>query len=127
MMITKNCIIALMPAFLSITAQAQNFPAHNKTLPNGMEVIVCEKPDNDFCEVEVWYRTGSKDEKPGIRGMAHMFEHMMFRGTKKYPGNFFDIFDRKYGWQSNAYTTFDRTVYHEYIPVNTLEKALDLE
>ncbi len=108
-------------------AMAQNYPITSKTLKNGLQVIVCEKPGNDFVEVEVWYRVGSKDEKPGIRGMAHMFEHMMFRGTKKFPGDFFDQADRKYGWRSNAYTSYDRTVYHEYVPSNTLELAFDIE
>jgi len=110
-----------------LTGVAQDYPTNSRTLPNGMKIIVCEKPGNDFVEVQVWYRTGSKDEVPGIRGMAHMFEHMMFRGTEKYPGNsVFKLFD-KVGAQSNAYTTFDRTVYHEYVPVSALRLAFDLE
>lgn len=106
---------------------AQEYPVSSLTLKNGLKVIVCEKPGNDFAEVQVWYRTGSKDEKDGNRGMAHMFEHMMFRGTQKYPGNFFDVAARKYGWVANAYTSFDRTVYHEYVPLSSLEKAIDIE
>jgi zinc protease len=109
------------------TASAIEYPSKSKILKNGLKVIVCEKPDNDFVELEVWYRTGSKDEKPGIRGMAHLFEHMMFRGTNKYPGK--SVFDNveKVGGQVNAYTSFDRTVYHEYVPVTALEKMMDIE
>jgi zinc protease len=107
--------------------KATEYPTESTTLKNGLKVIVCEKKDNDFVEFEVWYRTGSKDEKPGIRGMAHLFEHMMFRGTAKYPGNaVFENVD-KVGGQVNAYTTFDRTVYHEYIPNAALEKMMDIE
>jgi zinc protease len=114
------CIIAT-------SAVAIDYPSKSITLKNGLKIIVCEKPGNDFVEFEVWYRTGSKDEKPGIRGMAHLFEHMMFRGTNKYPGK--SVFDNveKVGGEVNAYTTFDRTVYHEYIPVTALDKMMDIE
>jgi zinc protease len=113
---------------LPLLAGAQGYyPTYSKTLANGLKVIVCEKPGNDFVESEVWYRTGSKDEAPGIRGMAHLFEHMMFRGTEKHPGNaVFETVD-KVGGSCNAYTTFDRTVYHEYIPASALEAIFDLE
>ncbi len=116
------CVIGLVSL-----ANAVEYPSKSIILKNGLKVIVCEKPDNDFVEFEVWYRTGSKDEKPGIRGMAHLFEHMMFRGTEKYPGK--SIFENveKVGGEANAYTTFDRTVYHEYVPVSALEKMIDME
>ena len=123
----KTKLFLLGSLLASIHASAFDYPTFTTTLKNGLKVIVCEKPGNDFVETEVWYRTGSKDEKPGIRGMAHMFEHMMFRGTKKYPGD--AVFDnvKAAGGTANAYTTFDRTVYHEYVPVSALEKMLDLE
>ena len=116
------CLTALIS-----TAKAMDYTGKSVTLKNGLKVIVCEKPDNDFVEFEVWYRTGSKDEKPGIRGMAHLFEHMMFRGTAKYPGK--SVFENveKAGGEVNAYTTFDRTVYHEYVPAAALEKMMDME
>lgn len=108
-------------------ASAIEYPSKSIVLKNGLKVIVCEKADNEFVEFEVWYRTGSKDEKPGIRGMAHLFEHMMFRGTTKYPDK--SVFDNveKVGGEVNAYTSFDRTVYHEYIPASALEKMMDIE
>jgi zinc protease len=121
----KNILVTL--AFLPFAASAFDYPSFSTTLKNGLKVVVCEKPGNDFVETEVWYRTGSKDEKPGIRGMAHMFEHMMFRGTKKFPGD--AVFDnvKAVGGTCNAYTSFDRTVYHEYVPVTALELMMDLE
>ena len=112
---------------ISLQSVAIPYPSTSKTLKNGLKVIVCEKPDNDFVQFEVWYRTGSKDEKPGIRGMAHLFEHMMFRGTAKFPGK--SVFENvdKVGGKVNAYTSFDRTVYHEYIPATALETMMDIE
>jgi zinc protease len=123
----KHIIFILMITGSIASVKAAEYPGKSITLKNGLKVIVCEKPDNDFVEFEVWYRTGSKDEKPGIRGMAHLFEHMMFRGTAKYPGK--SVFDNveKVGGEVNAYTSFDRTVYHEYIPVSALEKMMDIE
>lgn len=124
----RKCFFSVLCLIgLGFQAWATEYPLKSMTLVNGLKVIVCEKPDNDFVEFEVWYRAGSKDEKPGIRGMAHLFEHMMFRGTVKYPGK--SVFDNvdKVGGQLNAYTTYDRTVYHEYVPVSALEKMMDLE
>jgi zinc protease len=123
----KKSIFLLMIIGWCQSTIAQDHPAKSIILKNGLKVIVSEKTDNNFVEFEVWYRTGSKDEKPGIRGMAHLFEHMMFRGTAKYPGK--SVFDNveKVGGQVNAYTTFDRTVYHEYVPVSALEKMMDIE
>jgi zinc protease len=126
MNIKKNILTICLIGLVSLVS-ANEYPSKSITLKNGLKVIVCEKPDNDFVEFEVWYRTGSKDEKPGIRGMAHLFEHMMFRGTEKNPGKaIFEDVD-KVGGEVNAYTTFDRTVYHEYVPVTALEKMMDLE
>jgi zinc protease len=103
------------------------YQSFDQTLPNGLKVIVCEKPGNGFAEIEVWYRVGSKDESPGIRGMAHMFEHMMFRGTKNVSGE--QLLEKmdSVGASWNAYTTFDRTVYHEYLPADALGMAMMLE
>lgn len=123
----KKIILSVCFVSLFTSAFALEYPSKSVTLKNGLKVIVCEKADNNFVEFEVWYRTGSKDEKAGIRGMAHLFEHMMFRGTAKYPGK--SVFENvdKVGGQVNAYTTFDRTVYHEYVPATALEKMMDIE
>src|SRR5665213_209204 len=77
----------LLPLLLiSTSAFCYIYPTYDVVLPNGLKVIVCEKPGAGFAELEVWYRVGSKDEHEGIRGMAHMFEHMMFRGTTHVSG-----------------------------------------
>ncbi len=112
----------------SVSAIAQWGNISSKTLPNGLKVIFCEKPGSGFVHTEVWYKVGSKDETDGIRGMAHLFEHMMFRGTAKYPGNsYFRLLDSAGAASLNAYTTFDRTVYHSTVPSPALELVFDLE
>jgi zinc protease len=123
----KTILTALCACFLG--AAGQTYPKKTTTLPNGLKVIVCEKATNPMVEVEVWYRVGSKDEWDGVRGMAHMFEHMMFRGSKNFNGEG-DVYIRlleKMGGVVNAYTTFDRTVYHEEVMSQHVEKVLEME
>ncbi|GAB4131360.1 MAG: pitrilysin family protein [Bacteroidia bacterium] len=123
----KHLIYAFMFFAGALPLRAFVYPTFDKTLPNGMKVIVCEKPGSGFAEVEVWYRVGSKDEKPGIRGMAHLFEHMMFRGTKNISGE--QLMEKldSVGASWNAYTSFDRTVYHEMVPTSAVGMAFMLE
>ncbi|MBI3520912.1 MAG: insulinase family protein [Bacteroidetes bacterium] len=121
----------LMIALLSFSVNtfAIDFPIKTITLPNGLKVIVCEKNTSPMVQMEVWYRVGSKDEWDGVRGMAHMFEHMMFRGSKKYNGEG-DVYIHemeKLGAAINAYTTFDRTVYWQELPKENIEKVFDME
>jgi zinc protease len=123
--------IALLFVLLGtwINSLAIEFPIKSFTLPNGLKVIVCEKNTSPMVQMEVWYRVGSKDEWDGVRGMAHMFEHMMFRGSKKFNGEG-DVYIHemeKLGAQINAYTTFDRTVYWQELPRENIEKVFAME
>lgn len=98
-----------------------------RVLGNGLRVITLEDHSCPVVSVQVWYRVGSKDENPERQGFAHMFEHMMFRGTDRLgPTSHFDLL-RKVGGNANAYTSFDQTVYHQTLPSNQLELALYLE
>ena len=121
--------ILLAFLFLGLKQFALEFPVRSFTLPNGLKVIVCEKNTSPMVQMEVWYRVGSKDEWDGVRGMAHMFEHMMFRGSKKFNGEG-DVYIHemeKLGAQINAYTTFDRTVYWQELPKEHIEKVFAME
>src|ERR1700752_1252936 len=124
----KNFFLIAFTLCFSLV-KAQDYPTKSTTLPNGLKVIVCEKNTNPMVEMEVWYRVGSKDEWDGVRGMAHMFEHMMFRGSKNFngEGNIYIKLLEKLGGNINAYTTFDRTVYHEEVLATNLEKVFDME
>ncbi len=106
------------------------FPYDYKTvtLENGLKVILVKTPSNGLVAYYTIVRTGSRDEyEPGHSGFAHFFEHMMFRGTKKYPGNVYDKIVTEMGANANAYTTDDYTCYHLNITKENLEKVVDLE
>lgn len=97
-------------------------------LPNGLKVIL--KPDfrTPIVAVNVWYHVGSKDEALGRNGFAHLFEHMMFQGSKHVPEDtFFKFLERAGGTGINGTTNTDRTNYFETLPANQLELALWLE
>jgi len=98
-----------------------------RTLANGLEVVVW--PDHDIPNVAMytWYRVGSRNERPGITGISHFFEHMMFNGTKTRPPGEFDRVMEANGGSNNAYTSSDVTVYMNSFPATTTELIFDLE
>ncbi len=96
------------------------------TLENGLTVILHEDHKTPVVSVNVLYKVGSKDEKPGRTGFAHLFEHMMFQGSKNHNTDFFVPLE-KLGAQLNGSTSEDETVYYETVPSNALELALWLE
>jgi zinc protease len=98
-----------------------------RTLDNGMKVVVW--PDHDIPNVALytWYRAGGRNEYPGITGIAHYFEHMMFNGTStRAPGEFDRVMESS-GGANNAYTSNDVTVYQDWFSKDALEIVLDLE
>ena len=99
----------------------------SRTLPNGLEVVVW--PDHDIPNVAMytWYRVGSRNELPGVTGIAHYFEHMMFNGTKTRPAGEFDRVMEASGGSNNAFTTQDVTVYINEFPASALERVFELE
>ena len=96
------------------------------TLPNGLDVILSPDRSLPVAAVNVWYHVGSKDEDAGKTGFAHLFEHVMFEGSKNYDASYFDPL-QKVGANLNGSTTPDRTNYWENVPSNYLELALWLE
>lgn len=125
----KKTILILSLLLVATFSFGYDYPLYSKVLANGLKVIVCERPSGEMAEVQLWYKVGSKDETDGIRGMAHMFEHMMFRGSQNYPGEgdvFIDSINA-FGGSVNAYTTFDRTVYHESIPKDKISSVFKME
>ena len=96
------------------------------TLSNGMDLILHEDHAIPLVAVNVWYHVGSKDEEPGRTGFAHLFEHVMFEGSKHHNSSHFEPL-QKAGANLNGSTTQDRTNYWEDVPSNYLELALWLE
>lgn len=101
---------------------------HTKfTLDNGLTLIVHEDKKAPIVAVNVWYHVGSKDEKEGRTGFAHLFEHLMFNGSENYDNDWFQAFDRVGATGLNGTTSQDRTNYFQVVPKNALEYTLWLE
>jgi predicted Zn-dependent peptidase len=104
------------------------FATQKTALPNGLEVVLHEDHSNPTVSVNLWYHVGSKDEPAGKSGFAHLFEHLMFQGSKHVPEDtFFKFLQRAGATGINGTTAEDRTNYFETVPKNRLELALWLE
>jgi zinc protease len=96
-------------------------------LDNGLTVILSEDHSTPIVHVALWYHVGSKNERPGRTGFAHLFEHMMFKGSKNVDPEAHTSFISSVGGQTNAYTTDDETVFWETVPAQYMPLALWLE
>lgn len=115
--------------FFSTALHAQNKAEDVKTftLKNGMKFLVLEDHSIPNANMYLFYKVGSRNEHPGITGLSHFFEHMMFNGAKKYGPKQFDQVMEYNGGSNNAYTTEDVTVYTDWFPATALETIFDLE
>lgn len=122
--------VALVLATASVSAQnSDKLPPINVkeyNLKNGLRVILHQDRSTPIVSVGVWYHVGSKNEVPGRTGFAHLFEHMMFQGSKNYDADYFTPLQEA-GASINGTTNVDRTWYFETVPSNFLELALMLE
>jgi len=96
-------------------------------LPNGMQVLVIPDHRAPVVTQMLWFKVGAVDDPPGISGLAHFFEHMMFRGTKAYPNDSFAQLIAKNGGENNAFTNHDYTAFYEQIAKDRLPLAMKLE
>ena len=119
--------LSLLLLLQSATAQPKPIEYKETTLDNGLHIITHEDHSTPVANVQVWFHVGSKDEKPGRTGFAHLFEHLMFKGSAHVRPEEHDKLITNAGGVSNAYTQDDVTVYWESIPSNYLEKALWME
>jgi zinc protease len=97
------------------------------TLPNGLTLVTQEDHSTPIVHLQIWYHVGSKNEKPGRTGFAHLFEHLMFKGSKNVEAEGHTSMVAAVGGQSNAYTTDDVTVFWETVPAQYLPMTLWLE
>jgi zinc protease len=121
-------------ALLAATAFTQpagkieiNIPFEKFVLPNGLTLIVHEDRKAPIVAVNVWYHVGSKNEKPGKTGFAHLFEHLMFNGSKNFNDDYFQALDRLGATDLNGTTNSDRTNYFQNVPTAGLDQVLFLE
>ncbi len=103
------------------------FDVEKEVLPNGLTVLYHSDRTIPLVSYHTWFKVGSKDEKTGLTGIAHLFEHMMFKGSKKYSGDQFDLILQSNGATNNAFTTQDYTGYHIDAPSSKLELLMDIE
>ncbi len=124
-------IIAVLLATPAGVVAAQSgelaFPVERHILESGMMVLLIPDHSCPSVAIQVWYKTGSRNERPGITGISHLFEHLMFKGTKDFPGNSFDVLIEASGGYDNAWTWVDNTVYYEVVPPDKLELVLEME
>ncbi len=99
----------------------------SETLTNGLKLVLIDRTDINTVSINLSYKVGSRSEIPGKTGMAHLFEHLMFEGSKNIKKGDFDKICTLAGGTNNAYTTFDMTAYTMTLPTNQLELGLWLE
>lgn len=125
----KQLLVLLLVVVLSATAGADQlaFPVEKHTLDNGLTVFLIPDHSCPSVTLQIWYQTGSRNERPGITGISHLFEHLMFKGTEEYPGNMFDRLIEASGGYDNAWTWVDNTAFYEVVPPDKLELVLEME
>jgi len=143
-----NCALLFFALTLPISAQQKKLPGpparqhrvaestgfhvpriafQTRTLPNGLRIVIAEDHHVPVVNLQVWYHVGSKDEKPGHTGFAHLFEHLMFKGSAHVGPDEHSRIIEAMGGFDNAYTNDDVTVFWETFPSNYLARVLWLE
>lgn len=117
--------VAMIPVLLFSTIALAN--THEFTLGNGLKLIVKEDHRSPVVISQIWYKAGSIDEVNGKTGVAHVLEHMMFKGTKKVPGAAFSRIIAAAGGRENAFTSRDYTAYYQQLHKSKLPLAMELE
>jgi len=121
-------LVAALVTVMPVAAQESPPPAVSHfTLENGLELVVIPDRRAPVVTHMVWYRTGAADDPVGQSGVAHFLEHLMFKGTAKYPAGTLESAVNELGGQLNAFTTADITVYFETVPPDALGQMMDIE
>jgi len=132
----KVFILFVLLVFFSQEQIAQNFEFNvddinieytKYVLPNGLTLLVQEDHKAPIAAVNVWYHVGSKNEKIGKSGFAHLFEHLMFNGSENFDDDYFQAIERIGGTDVNGTTNSDRTNYFQNVPTSALDQVLFLE
>ena len=120
--------ISLFCVVLSLWSQRDiEIPFTKFVLKNGLTLIVHEDHKAPIVAVNIWYHVGSKNEKPGRTGFAHLFEHLMFNGSEHFNSDYFKVLEKVGATDLNGTTNNDRTNYFQNVPTSALEVALWME
>ena len=127
-------IAALAAQLVPATASAQGtssadvpIPFTRHVLDNGLTLLVHEDHKAPIVAVNVWYHVGSKNEKPGKTGFAHLFEHLMFNGSENVDTDYFEVLEPLGATDLNGTTNMDRTNYFQNVPTSAVDLALWME
>ncbi|MFQ5632082.1 MAG: M16 family metallopeptidase, partial [bacterium] len=127
-------ILCFLPAFLFAGEKNKkddgtniDIPYQKVVLDNGLTLIVHEDHKAPIIAVNVWYHVGSKNEKPGKTGFAHLFEHLMFNGSENFNDDYFQVLERVGATDLNGTTNNDRTNYFQNVPTSAFDLALWME
>jgi zinc protease len=124
----KLIVVLLFLAAMATSAfAAMEWPVNKTVLGNGMVLLTMEDHSTPSVSLEIWYHVGSKNERPGITGISHLFEHLMLMGTEKMGPEEYSKIIQKSGGDCNAYTSYDMTVFQEDFGKGQLEQILDME
>src|SRR6266576_2291771 len=126
-LLLATAVACLATAVSSAAVRPPKLQYEITTLANGLTLVLEEDHSTPIVHLQLWYHVGSKNEKPGRTGFAHLFEHLMFKGSKNVQPEAHTSLISSVGGQSNAYTTDDETVFWETLPAQYLPLALWLE
>ncbi len=118
---------ACLALVVSWAGAVDTLAVHQDSLANGLKVLTVEKHDLPVVSFQIWYRVGSRNERPGITGISHLLEHMMFKSTDRIGPEEFSRIVQKYGGHCNAFTSEDYTAYFENMATEFLPIAMELE
>ena len=134
---SKPVLVALVGVLLSAdvfctevfaeSAAVKSGKVHEYALDNGLRVLVKQDKRAPIAVMQLWYKVGASYEHSGITGVSHILEHMMFKGTEKYPTGEFNRIIGENGAEDNAFTSADATVYHQTFASDRLEMVMELE
>jgi zinc protease len=127
LLLAASLLVAFPPLAPAADLSAINIPYEKFVLPNGLTLIVHEDHKTPIVAVNVWYHVGSKDERPGRTGLAHLFEHLMFNGSEHYNDDYFRALEPVGVTKMNGSTWLDRTNYYQNVPTSALDLTLWLE
>jgi len=127
MLITISVGMAAAPKPKPAALSVIDIPYTKYKLDNGLTLIVHEDHKAPVVAVNIWYHVGSKDERPGRTGFAHLFEHLMFNGSENYKDDWFKVMESAGATKLNGTTWFDRTNYFQNVPTSALDMTLWME
>jgi len=125
--LTPVLVAAVIAMSAAAPAFAKIFDPDTFTLDNGMQVVLITNHRAPVVRHMVWYKVGAADEAPGETGIAHLLEHLMFKGTTNYGPGVFSGQVARNGGQENAFTSYDYTAYHQTIARDRLEMVMKME